>query len=535
VNEEAPAFPPEWRLKVGLFMAVLGVYLILGSGERPWSDSRIMYEVAENIVNKGTVEASTLWPPMAHVGRGGKVYGQYGFFASLVQVPGVWVRKKLEVHRGPAAYLTLPLTAHAASAVLGALTAVLLYGMCRRAGARPLAASLTSAVLAFATIVFVYARSPFSESLQTACFTGFCAELVRVPDEPDPRRSLAMGAWAGALLNAKLIYILSLGPAGLWLVWLLRKDLRALLRVVGFTMVTLLPLVVLALTFNWVRWGSPWLTGYESVYGNAREQLWAGLYSLWLSTGKGILFFSPPFIAALFGWPAFVRERPRAAVGLLLACLPPMIYTAYFLTGGGGYQWGSRYLTYLHPAALVPLAPLLDRLIGSRRWVSLGAVSALVGAGITVQLLGGAFYWDTWIRATQEAKRAWFGQADLRGAQLPSGGGCLACFEDMYAHSYLPVFSPIEGHWWLLKHVWKGDDWKAAEKDAPWKRYTSLDLNAKDSYLRAHLDWWGSTWKKDHGRGFRTGLLILCAMLLFFGTGLYLWIREVRLASPARV
>jgi hypothetical protein len=528
---DAPRARSEWRLKLGLFLAVLGVYLALGSGERPWSDARIMYEVAENMVNHQTVEATTNWPPMAHAGRNGRIYGQYGVLASLIQVPGVWLRKKIDGWKGPYNYMTLPLTSHFASAALGALTAMLLFGMCRRAGAGALSAVITSGIAAFATMIFVYARAPFSESLQTACFTGFAAELLRVPDEPNPRRSLALGAWAGALLNAKLIYVLSLGPAGLWLIWALRRDQRALLRVVGFTLIALLPLVGVALLFNYVRWGSPWTTGYESVYGNAREQLWAGLYSLFLSTGKGVFWFSPPLIAALIAWPAFARQHPRTALGLGLACLPPMLYTALFLMGGGGYQWGSRYLTYLHPAALVPLAPLLDRLMQSRRWIPLAALAALVAAGIWVQLLGASIYWDTWIRATQEAKRGWLGNADLKGAQLPAaGGGCLACFEDMFAHSYLPVFTPIEGHWWLLRHVWKKDDWKVAELDAPWKRYTALPLNTRDSYLRAHLDWWASPWKNTGGPIFWKGLALLASMLAMTGAGLWLTVRELRRA-----
>jgi hypothetical protein len=59
----------------------------------------------------------------------------------------------------------------------------------------------------------------------------------------------------------------------------------------------------------------------------------------------------------------------------------------------------------------------------------------------------------------------------------------------MYAQTWLPPFSPIEGHLWLLRHVPAGHDAKTAEADAPWRRYTTLRLDIEDTF--AVLVWIG--------------------------------------------
>ncbi len=36
----------------------------------------------------------------------------------------------------------------------------------------------------------------------------------------------------------------------------------------------------------------------------------------------------------------------------------------------------------------------------------------------------------------------------------------------------------IVGNYWLLTHLPFGHDWVRAERDAPWRRYTNLQINA---------------------------------------------------------
>ena len=85
---------------------------------------------------------------------------------------------------------------------------------------------------------------------------------------------------------------------------------------------------------------------------------------------------------------------------------------------------------------------------------------------------------------------------------------------------------PIRGKWWLLTHKLAGDDWRAAEADAPWKSYTSLTLDIRDSYATAALDWWLAT-PTSHGRW----PMLLVAALLILAIPIRPWLADLR-ASP---
>ena len=82
---------------------------------------------------------------------------------------------------------------------------------------------------------------------------------------------------------------------------------------------------------------------------------------------------------------------------------------------------------FVVPALGLAFAVLLDawRAEPARRLrkVVLGAVIAL---GVTVQLLGNAFYWDHYIRISMDARDAWLGGPNRRGAIIPvrANGRC---------------------------------------------------------------------------------------------------------------
>ena len=521
--------PRERLLALGVLLTFLGFYLLIGSRERPWVDARVMYEVAEQLVGTGHLNVKTSFPPMSHAGPDGKLYSIYGLFTSLASVPGVLMRNGIARLWPAAGQMALAVTCHLATSLFAAWTCLIFLGLCRRHGAGLLAASLSTAILGAGTLVLIYARQPFSESLQALCFTGFAAALCQVAEEPTPRRALSLGAWAGALVNTKLIFALSLAGGALFVLWALHRDRRALLRVVLYSLPTLAPLLLVAGAYNWLRWGSPLLTGYESVTTSMAENPFWGLWGLLFSSGKSALLFSPPLLAGALCAPAFARRYGKAALGLSAAALPVVLTYARFTFWGGDWCWGPRYMNFLVPVALLPVAPALQRWLAPRRQRNkLAFLGALAAIGLFVQVLGTSFYWDHYIRLTLVAKTEWLGNPNRSGSPLLDLGGkevCAACIEDLYAHDWLPPFSPIDGHLWLLRHKLAKDDVRWAEKDAPWRRYTRLSLPIDRPYREARLDWWGFMWTESYPRfrfcGLALGLLF--SLLFLGGAGLWRW------------
>jgi hypothetical protein len=523
-------------LPLAVFVTLTGLFMTCGSRERPWGDASIMYQVAESMVGKGRIDIAKEWPPMSHRGPDGKIYSQYSIGPSLAAAPGIALRKTIDGISPQSKPLTLVITSHLPQAMLGALACLLFFGLCRRMGAGLGSASIATVVLAVATSMFIYARSPFSEILQAACFTGFFAEVIRAPREPTRKRALWLGAWAGLLLNAKLVFAMSIAGGGVYIAAALWSRKADLLRVVKWGAVTGVPLLILALIYNHLRWGSPFDTGYSETLELLEEKTTVGLWGLLLSPGKSVFLYSPPLVLGALALPTLYRRHGHVVWAMALTVVPPLLVYGRFLSWAGDYAWGPRYLTYLLPVMLLPAVLWIDDLVtASRRWLARSAVAFVVVVGIAVQLLGAAFYWDHYIRISMKTRQQWLGTPNRGGAAIDERGRghCDSCFEDMHGHQWLPPFSPIDGHWWMLRHVPFGHSWKDAQADAPWKRYTSLELNAgKSVYEASRIDWWGLIWIKEHKKLRGPGIAWLTIFGLMTLGGAIMWIRLVRRKDP---
>jgi hypothetical protein len=74
----------------------------------------------------------------------------------------------------------------------------------------------------------------------------------------------------------------------------------------------------------------------------------------------------------------------------------------------------------------------------------------------------------------------------------------------------------------LLRHKATGDDWKVAEADAPWKRYTSITTDISASYDGADIDWW------PLGAGRSSGLAVaIITLLLILAIPLRPWLEAL--------
>jgi hypothetical protein len=525
------------RQQLGLFLTMVCLYLVVGSREPPWNDARQIHEVAESIVERGSIAVRT---PTA-LQHGGKSYALHPLLPSLIHLPGALAARVMKATWPDDAWTIRAMTSHLGPALLGALACLLFAQLCLDLGVSRATASLAGLLLGCGTMVAVYARVPWSEITQTATFVGAFLWLLRASRTPGPRAGLWLGLWLGLLVNAKAVFALSLPGAALFAgITIGRAHGRAAAwRTLGAAALAGLPWALLFLWYDHARTGSLLDTGYAlpGQVGRAYDEaLLTGLYGLFVSIGKGLFLYNPPLIASALALPHALRTRPRAWLwALLLTAGPVVLLYAHSSFWSGDWCWGPRYLLFLVPIALLPLVFAFDDTRAARRRLALGLGGAALGAGLAIQLLGIAFYWDPYIQVAQEARLRWLGTPDRSGAIAPDrGGACDPCFEDFYQHQWLPAFTPIAGHLWLLRHNLPGrhhDPWDVAEADAPWHRYTKLQLDIAASYRRVHLDWWLYDF---NGHLRRIGLVLFAAMVLALGASAVFWWRSTRAVYPPR-
>jgi hypothetical protein len=495
-ENQVPGLARRWgsrllRLPPGLLLFVAAACLNFASMSREitWGDARPVYEVAESIVNGPGLSVRTRWPSDASPGRGGRFYAPQPLLPSLLHVPGAGLRRVLsnftlspEVSR-----LSDALACHLSGSLVGALVIWLFFRLCLRHGASLRVAAFASALLAVGSMVWVYARYPFTEIVQVACFTGFFLELSTLCKRLDAKTALWAGLWAGMLLNTKYIYALTLPGAFLALLVLHRRTLRPLVRSLLFAGIGLLPGMMMALVYNYIRFGSVTKTGYTGVGGAMVENVLVSTWGVLFSPGKSLFLYSPPLLLALLGLSVFWRGHRATVLAMLLTILPVVLFYGSFPSWPGDWAWGPRYVVFAMPVLLLPAVSFLSHM----RWPRRSLAALVLSLGLFVQVLGNAFYWDHYLRLALDVRSKWLGQPNRSGSLTADKGGfCEGCFEDVYPTVWLGPFQPILGHLWLLRHVPFGDGWQVASQDAPWRRHTRIALDSKGNYDRVRVDHW---------------------------------------------
>lgn len=106
------------------------------------------------------------------------------------------------------------------------------------------------------------------------------------------------------------------------------------------------PFVLMALSVNWYRFGSPFRDGHAQDPAIAMEPFRGGIPGLLLSPGKGLLYYAPMAVFALFHqrdwrlWTPFVLS---------------LVFHGMLHDWTGGTGWGPRFLFTSLPFLLLPL------------------------------------------------------------------------------------------------------------------------------------------------------------------------------------
>ena len=203
--------------------------------------------------------------------------------------------------------------------------------------------------------------------------------------------------------------------------------------------------------------------------------LLTGVTLLLTSSGKGLLWFCPAVVAGLWGWRAFARAHPAHAVLAALLLVSQLAFFGRWWAWHGDWSWGPRYLVAIVPFLMWGWLPLWQHVLrlfqatestefeaGSapvsgapahaansmipvvnrklRSYLAVLVVAAGVATGVGVNALGILVDFGTYYSVV--------------GHQLGQG-------VDVADARTEPAFSPLAGHWWLLRaalHDALGDD-----------------------------------------------------------------------------
>jgi len=450
----------ERRRTLALFLVCLGFYLLTTSGHFYAADEETVYRVTESLVERHTFAVPDTWGIIGtQRDAGGALYAQYTPGQSLVALP-LYLLGKVVARFFPAdqeGYVTRYCVS-LLNAFVTATTVALLYRLARGLRYGAPAALALALIYAVASGAWPHGRTFFAEPLTALLLLlSFALSETAVREsavgsrqsaegnesavgsrqsaaretaielragEQQPRADLLPTAdcrlptlfFSGlAALGAVVVKpqgAIALPILGLFLVrrvWARDAgDGRARLwRVVRAVVAWGLGLALVALPFalyNNAVYGGPLSTGYGAGAPDVfRTPFLTGLYGLTLSSGKGILWYTPPIVLAVAGWWGFFRRQRAAALACLGLALVHLGFYGRIDYWHGDGSWGPRYLAIVLPFLLLPAVSILAGL--RARPLRRTLVGVIVALGIAVQLLGVLVSFDWYVLRSDEGAR----------------------------------------------------------------------------------------------------------------------------------
>ncbi len=272
-----------------LFAFLFCAFMLLTSREPPWADAHVVYDTTQGLVDRGELdvhlESGPAWFYARHEGR---KYGVFPLGNVVAMVPSYLSYKLLRQISWLPDKPTFALTAHVAPSLMMAGACALLFVILRRRGATRGWATGASLITAFATLCFVYARSPYSEALQALVMMWLVERTLAMGERPTVAGIGWLAVASGVLINSKLVNVLFLPLVAWYVIDRARRNgqLATVWRALPLAIVVFAEFSFVALWHNQLKTGSIWDSGYQIKDGVFSGDLVAGLYGLLLSTGK---------------------------------------------------------------------------------------------------------------------------------------------------------------------------------------------------------------------------------------------------------
>lgn len=394
----------QWRL--WWFLGWLCLYLATASGRIAHGDDETRFQMAQNLVERGTLRIShrlvempamplpDLLPQQGYAfettmpvasPRNGALYSKYSPGQSFFVLPLYLLGRSVASVAWPAAraYLTR-LTVAFWNPLWGAAAVTFLSAFLVRLGYRRGTAWMAGAAYGLASMGWEYTKTFFSEPAVGACL------LLSVWALWEARRGGRL-AWVwGAGAASGVALLLRHTTAVLHLPWLTaflfwpRPGARLKPWLARALPAWALPIALasgLHLAYNLHCWTSQHLLGYPEARWDVPFLL--GLWGQVFSPGKSVFLYTPWLVAAGVGLALAWREHRGLAALTAALWASYLAFHASYAYWTGGWNWGPRFLLPLLPLSTLGLAHLweADRVRGAR-----GLALALVFLGVGVQV-----------------------------------------------------------------------------------------------------------------------------------------------------
>lgn len=387
-----PAARRRWfAIWLALFFSCF--YLASARGTMSFGDDVSMLRVTESIATRGSV-AVPPDTPGASQAKDGRSYSKYGLGQSLLGVPFYFAGSYFQSHCCPpntflnpsATPITYFVCMLGIFSGVGAI--VLLYLSCIELGFDEVASLITAVAFGTCTFHWFYARTFMTEPPSTLLLLSTFYGLLRSNQATESKWIFVSGFGAGAAILVRLQNAIMLPAFGIWLLWEVHLSRRSEIKqVLVASIVWSAPIFASFLTigiYNYARFGDVFDIGFGSKANFLLTRIHIGIYGFLLSPGKGMFWYAPILIPALYGWRFLWKKYGLISCVVCILVLTNLIFYSGLQFWFGGGVWGPRYMAQVLPFLMIGLAALIDHGLRPRGWLVVGALAAL---SIVIQIV----------------------------------------------------------------------------------------------------------------------------------------------------
>lgn len=445
---------PESAIATSIFTAFFALYM-LGMVDHmlhEFTDGADMLRAAERMLDHG-------------IGSTGEaMHEKWCLGQLLLDLVVVWLRRLTE-STSPIQQLISERLQNVVPASLGASIPTLVYLSGRRLDFRRSTSAFVAVGVGIGSITWVYTQILFSESTLAVAWLIVFYAMLRFRDTRQLRWLVIASTAGGYALITKAVTAAALPVLPLWAALVMRDHARSakLTRgaVITRACAIVMPLAAFAalnLWYNHARFGSILDSGYgggrDGAGGGFTTPVLVGLFGLVLSPGKGFFFYNPIAILGVLGMRAFVRRHRLPGLAILAIIAVLVLVHARWWAWHGDFAWGPRFMVPLAPMFGLLSLSTVERtfnLIGGPRALRLLLMAALLQLSIAVQLLGLAFDPGRFIDIVSDKCKILRGGSYYTGERFP-------LLDDGLIVHFVPHFSPIAGHLWMLRAALARDE-----------------------------------------------------------------------------
>lgn len=439
--------PKSLPIALALFLCLSFLFLFTQQGLWPNGDPVVMFRVTQSLVDRRSIFPNP--DPYVDLVRrsDGRFVSKFGIVQSLVETPFYAAGKFLfrSMPPGQARDRVLFWCAGMASPIVSAMSVAILLLLCVELGLSLSVSCWTALLFGLGGMIWPASKQPFSEPLQTLLILfGFFSLRGGIA-----RKNLILlfssGLSAGLLPATKSIFlpfiILFLLPVlspGVQSEEPPRRLRSAIVFLAGC-----IPGLALTAWYNFARFGSIFSWGYDSgrdALYDFGTPLLSGLYGLLLSPGKSVFIYVPILILSAFGCREMYRRcRSETWYVILFSAGLTLLYSKWW-AWHGDWAWGPRFLLPCVALWMPAAGFALEKSAHTGRLAKISA-AVLIVFSIYVQILGVSVNLYEYIYITRH-------QLPYNPLYTPGRAGMS---DDMIAQHFIPEFSPVVGHQWLLE------------------------------------------------------------------------------------